>query len=320
MNDPCLLISHEFPTEMKGNPRDLEMILRDQLPEANIVRATDYADTMEKISNANIIVEHGLYEDYLNEASSLKWVQSLSSGTNRYDYDRLREINVILTTISGAHARPIAEQVLTYLLAFERGLLQGLRQQQHREWRRYPANELGTRILGIIGIGEIGGRVAELASALEMTVLGVRNHPERPHSAVDKMVGPDELHTVLGRADYIVLACPLTEKTRGMIGTMELSSLGDESVLVNVARGEIVDECALIVALQTGNLRGAALDVFETEPLPTQSPLWELSNVIITPHMAGGTSQFTKRCAYIVAENYKQFVAGEYSKMQNRVL
>jgi len=320
MTDLHLLLSHEFPPETRGTLDDLEAALRERLPGAHILRAMDYADSVAKIADADIIVEHGLYEDHLDAADSLRWVQSLSSGANRYDRDRLREMDLLLTTASGVHARPIAEQVLTYLLAFERDLLRGLRQQRDCEWRRYPAGELDDCTLGIVGVGAIGGRVADLASALDVTVLGVRNHPERAHPTVDEMVGPDDLHSVLGRADYVVLACPLTERTQGMIGPAELTSLGNDGVLVNVARGEIVEQDSLTEALHSGDLRGAALDVFEEEPLPAESPLWGLSNVIVTPHMAGGTPHFPERCAEIIAENYEQFVAGDYDAMRNRVL
>jgi phosphoglycerate dehydrogenase-like enzyme len=320
MTDPRLLLSHEFPPETRGTLDDLEAALRDRLPKIEVVRATDYADSTAKVADAEIIVEHGLYDDHLNAAESLQWVQSLSSGANRYDRDRLREMDVLLTTASGVHARPIAEQVLTYLLAFERNLLRGLRQQRGREWRRYPAGELGDCTLAVVGVGAIGGRVTELASALDMTVLGVRNNPDRPYPAVDEMIGPDDLHAALGRADYAVLACPLTEDTRGMIGSAELTSLGNDGVLVNVARGAVVQQDALTEALQTGDLRGAALDVFEDEPLPAESPLWDLSNVVVTPHVAGGTPLFPEYCAEIIAENYDHFIAGDYDKMRNRVL
>jgi phosphoglycerate dehydrogenase-like enzyme len=320
MTDPRLLLSHEFPPETRGSLDDLETALRDRLPDAEVVRATDYTDSVAKVADAEIIVEHGLYDDHLDAAESLQWVQSLSSGANRYDRDRLRDMDVLLTTASGVHARPIAEQVLTYLLAFERDLLRGLSQQRDHEWRRFPAGELSDCTLVVVGVGTIGGRIAELASTLGMDMLGVRGHPDRPHAAVDKMVGPDALHSALGRADYAVLACPLTEATRRMVGPAELTSLGNDGVLVNVARGAVVDQDALTEALQTGDLRGAALDVFEKEPLPAESPLWNLSNVVVTPHMAGGTPLFPERCAEIIAENYRHFVAGDYDEMRNRVL
>lgn len=320
MIDPRILLTHEFPPETNGTLDDLEVALRDRLPDATLVRATDYADSIAKMADAEVVIEHGFYEEYLDAASSLQWIQSLSSGANRYDLDQLEEMGVVLTTVSGVHARPIAEQVLTYLLLFEREMLQGLRQQRRREWRRYPAGELGERVVAVVGVGAIGGRIAELVDALDASVLGVRRHPDEAHPAVEEMFGPDDLHTVLGRADYVVVACPLTDETRGMIGAAELSSLGNDGVLINIARGRVVDQDALEDALQTGDLRGAALDVFEEEPLPTESPLWQQSNVVVTPHMAGGTPRFPERCADVIATNYERFIAGEVEEMQNRVL
>jgi phosphoglycerate dehydrogenase-like enzyme len=206
------------------------------------------------------------------------------------------------------------------MLYFERGLSRSSEQQRRHEWQRFPAGELGRRTLGVVGVGSIGGRVAELGSAFGMDVLGLRRNPSEGHPAVDEMYGPDQLHEVLGRSDYIVLACPLTNETKGLIGSEELSSISKDAVLVNVARGEIIDQRSLVAALQTGYIGGAALDVAETEPLPRDSPLWEMSNVFLTPHMAGGSPAFPERCAELFVENYRHLVQGRPGEMTNRVV
>jgi phosphoglycerate dehydrogenase-like enzyme len=320
MADPRVVLSHEFPPETTGTLDDLAAAIRAQLPDVDLTRAADFDESVALAADADVLIEHGLYDAHLEAADSLEWVQSLSSGANRYDLERLEARGIALTTVSGVHGRPIAEQILTFLLAFERDLLRGIRQQERREWRRYPAGELANSVVGVVGIGSIGGRFADLADALGVTVLGVRRDPDETHPSVDEMYGPDDLHHVLGRADYAVLACPLTDATRRLIGSAELSSLGNDGVLVNVARGAVVDQAALETAIQTGDLRGAALDVFEAEPLPPESPLWQQSNVIVTPHNAGGSPQFPQRCADVFAENYRHFVAGENDRLRNRVV
>jgi phosphoglycerate dehydrogenase-like enzyme len=169
-------------------------------------------------------------------------------------------------------------------------------------------------------VGAIGGRVAELASAVGLDVIGVKRDTTRYNEAVDEIHPPEELHTVLGRSDYVVLACPLTEETEGMIGADELASIGSDGVLINVARGAVVDQEALVTQVQEGYLGGAALDVTDPEPLPRDSPLWDSSDVILTPHMAGGSSEFPRRCAEIFIENYRRYVDGAREAMRNRVV
>jgi phosphoglycerate dehydrogenase-like enzyme len=317
---PRVLLSYTFPPETPGTVDDLAAGIRERLPGIDLDRARDRADLLDRVGEAEVLIEHGLPAAALARADRLRWVQSLSAGTNRYDHDALRERGVALTSVSGAHAPAIAQQVLAYLLTFERNLLRGFEQAARREWRRYPAGELTGRTLGIVGVGAIGGEVADLGAACGMEVLGVRRHPDRGHPNVDEMLGPDRLHGVLGRADYVVLACPLTDATRGLIDDAALSSMRTGTVLVNVARGAVVEQDALVGALTAGDLAGAALDVADPEPLPRDSPLWDLSNVIVTPHNAGGSQHFPDRCVDVFARNYERFVAGEPDAMENRAL
>jgi phosphoglycerate dehydrogenase-like enzyme len=153
-----------------------------------------------------------------------------------------------------------------------------------------------------------------------MTVVGTKRDPSTAPEAVDEVHGPDGLFDVLDGADYVLLSCPLTPETRGLVGRRELGTMDGEAVLVNVARGEVVDQDALVYALQQGGIRGAALDVFEEEPLPGESPLWDLPNVVVTPHMAGSTPYKFERIADIFAENYEAFVDGRVEDLRNRVV
>jgi phosphoglycerate dehydrogenase-like enzyme len=298
----------------------LRSALSTEFPDVTIEHAPTPPASKDAIETARVVVAFGLPDDLLASAESLRWVQALSAGVNTYDVDALDADNVLLTTVSGIHAQPGAEQVLGYMLAFERGIHTGIRQQQRKVWERYMVGELADATLGIVGVGAIGQRVAELASVLGMQTLGIKRNPETGGESVDELFGPDGLYEVLLRADYIVLACPLTDETRGLIGNEELQTMNSEGVLINIARGDLVDEETLIHALQGGWIRGAALDVFSTEPLSADSPLWDLSNVIVTPHMAGLSPHYMERSAAIVAENYRTFVAGDFDAMKNRVV
>jgi phosphoglycerate dehydrogenase-like enzyme len=307
-------------TISSGAASVLRSALTTELSEITIEYTPTPPTSRAAIETAPVVVAFGLPDDLLACAESLRWVQALSAGVNTYDVDALDAANVVLTTVSGIHAQPIAEQVLGYMFAFERGIHTGFRQQQRHVWERYTVGELADSTLGIVGVGSIGQRVAELASAVGMETLGLKRDLETGGDSVDELFGPDRLYEVLLRADYTVLACPLTDETRGLIAREELQTMNDDGVLINIARGDVVEEETLINALQSGWIRGAALDVFSTEPLPGDSPLWDLSNVIVTPHMAGLSPHYMERSAAIVAENYRAFVAGDLDAMTNRIV
>jgi phosphoglycerate dehydrogenase-like enzyme len=320
MTRPSVLLPHRCPPENAGGLDALEDALRDRLPKVEFQRARDREETAALISDAEIVIEHRFDDELLDAAENLRWLQTLSSGYDRFDLDRLASLDVTLTTVSGVHATPIAQHVLGCVLAFERGLFRARRQQRRREWRRYAPDELTGKTVGIVGVGSIGGRVAELLAPLDVTVLGVKRDPSTVSDVVDAVYGPDERHEVLGRSDYVVVACPLTEETRGMFDAGAFESMRSDAILVNVARGAIVDESALVHALQTGNLGGAVLDVAETEPPDWESPLWDFENVVLTPHMAGGSPRFADRVARLFGDNYERFVGGDLDAMDNRVL
>lgn len=314
---PPILLPYTVSTEAAAV---LRSVLTTKLSDVTIEHASTPPASKDAIETATVVVAFGLPDDLLASAESLRWVQALSAGVNTYDVDALAADDVVLTTVSGIHAQPSAEQVLGYMLAFERGIHTGIRQQQQKVWERYMVGELADETVGIVGVGAIGQRVAEVVSALGMRTLGIKHDPDTGGDSVDELFGPDGLYEVLLRADYVVLACPLTDETRGLIGDKELQTMNSEAVLINIARGDLVDEETLIHALQSGWIRGAALDVFSNEPLSADSPLWDLSNVIVTPHMAGLTPHYMERSAAIAAENYRTFVAGDLDTMKNRVV
>ena len=312
-------VSAVFGTDFE---RKLRSRIDATLPSTGRVKAAATLEESEAaIGDADVVFTIRPIAESLPDEAALDWVQTLNSGVDSYHLDELASRDVVVTNGSGVAANPIAEQVLGYLLAFERRIHRGIRQQERDGlWRRYSAGELRGKTLGIVGVGAIGTRVAELASGFEMEVIGTKRTPETAPAVVDRAYPPSGLSELLAGSDYLVLACPLTEETRRLIGADELMSMRSDAVLVNVARGEVVDESALEIALQQDRIRGAALDVFEEEPLPPTSPLWDLPNAVITPHMAGSTPRYADRIGSLFAENYERYVAGELDDLRNRVV
>ncbi|WP_458205644.1 D-2-hydroxyacid dehydrogenase [Haladaptatus sp. NG-SE-30] len=317
MTSPTLLVTHRIASETAS---DLTACLAADLPEGSLVHARTPDETFESLPDADGIVTAGLTEEMLETAENLRWVQVLSAGVDRYDLDALRTRDIALTNASGVHAEPIAEQVLWYLLTFERRLHVGVRQQARGVWERFEGGELRGKTLGVIGVGAIGTRVAELGAGLGMRVVGTKRDIEDAPAVLDDIYPADEYAEVLQQAEYVVLACPLTDETQGLIGAEEFRLMSSDTVLVNIARGDVIDEEALIRALQYHQIRGAGLDVFSTEPLPADSPLWELSNAVLTPHMAGSTPHKTDRWREIVVENYDALAADDRDEMVNRIV
>ncbi|UPW00904.1 D-2-hydroxyacid dehydrogenase [Halorussus gelatinilyticus] len=316
-DEPTVLIPHYVSKSARDG---LSAELADLRPDLYLSVAATPPETDEQLSRAEVVLTGRFPAEKLDAAPELEWVQALSAGVDSFDREALSDAGVALTSASGIHAEPIGEQVLAYLLTFERNVQKGMNQKHRGVWENYGGRELRDETVGILGLGAIGGRVAELASAFGTRVVGTKRNPESAPDAVDEAYGPDGLYDVLAQSDYVVVAVPLTDETRGLVGEEEIRTMQSSAVLVNVARGEIVDEAALTTALQQGHLRGAALDVFEEEPLPAESPLWDLSNVVITPHMAGSTPHYYDRCASLFAENYEWFVAGELDAIENRMV
>lgn len=273
-----------------------------------------------EIQPADVLVTFNPPSGLLDTAEGVQWIHALTAGVDGYDTDQLHEREIVLTNASGVHAQPIAEQVLGYSLVFERRIHRGIRQQERSNWQWYGGREFSDRTVGVVGVGAIGARVAELASAVGASVIGTKRNPDSAPSVVEEVFSPESLHTMIKQADYVVVACPLTPATRRLFGTAEFMTMNEHAVLINVARGPIVDETALVEAIQEGEILGAALDVFEEEPLPGSSPLWDLDDVIITPHMAGSTPHYWERNADLIARNYPHFLGGRFEKFVNRVV
>jgi phosphoglycerate dehydrogenase-like enzyme len=279
-------------------------------PRVRVFRGTDPEAARTLAPRAAIMLGWSIPDDVLAQARALRWVHSSGAGVERLLVPPILGDNVILTDSSGIH-QAMVEHVFALMLAFARRLHTAVRLQLAHRFEHYAiqGEELGGRTLGILGLGAIGRDIARTAPAFEMRVIGIKRVPG-PIEGVDVVLPPEGLHDVLREADYVVVALPLTRATRHLMGEREFRAMKPSAVLINIGRGAIVDEPALITALREGWIAGAGLDVFEHEPLPVDSPFYDMVNVIITPHTAGSSPQYFERMTSLFCENLRAFLDG----------
>jgi len=263
----------------------------------------------------------------LDRAPRLKWIQMAGAGLDKLDHASIRERGITVTNASGIHAVPIGEYVLSFMLNLSYRIPEVLALQRGRDWpadarKRLVGRELRGNTAGVVGYGSIGREIGRLARSFGMRLLAAKRSPEEPEDtgytlsgvgdphgeAVDRMYGPEELNEMLAECDFVVLTVPLTDRTEGMIGEAALRAMKPSAFLINVARGRVVDEKALLAALRGRWIAGAALDVFGQEPLPQDSAFYELENVIISPHNAGNTPLYNDRLADLFVENLGRYL------------
>jgi phosphoglycerate dehydrogenase-like enzyme len=287
--------------------------IRALVPDMRVVVAHDHAEIETLLADVEIAAGH-VPPELLLRMPNLRWYQQWGAGADwLLRNPEAADQDFLLTNASGVHAIPISEHILGMLLMFARGLHRAVRAQARREWWRpefAEVFELAGKSLLLIGVGAIGERTAMLASAHGMRVEGIRNHPEHAVAEVAAMYGPEQLLERLAHADVVVLTVPLSQATRGLLGATELRAMKPTAYLINIGRGGTVDEAALIQALNEGSIAGAALDVFEIEPLPPDSPLWAMENVIISGHYAGATPKYDQRAFDIFRENLQRYRDG----------
>jgi D-2-hydroxyacid dehydrogenase (NADP+) len=302
--DPCL--------NVREATQPLRQFLRGELPEDPEVIQAAERDAAALLPGTEVIIGWARFPvEALRWADRLRWIQAISAGVDRLD-PRVME-RVTLTNGNGLGAEPIAEHVICHLLMLARGAPIYMRRQVDRRWERgVQAREIAGMTMGIVGMGAIGSAVARRARALGLRVLAIRRSVARrsPDLVADEVCPPEDLPYLLAESDVVVLATPLTAETRGMVGEAQLRTMRPGSFLINIARGGVVDEPALIAALRDGHLAGAGLDVFAAEPLPTDSPLWDMPNVIVTPHVAAGSDRYMQRVEDLVCDNVRRFLDG----------
>jgi D-2-hydroxyacid dehydrogenase (NADP+) len=279
------------------------------------IRITQDRDEIEAMLDEIEIAVASFPRDLLPRARNLRWLQQWGAGADwLMRYPEAVEMDFVLTNASGVHAVPISEHIFAYLLAWARNLCQAVRAQERHEWVHHSQHrvfELADKTLLLVGVGAIGERTALLAEAWGMRVLGVRRDPAVGAQGVDAMHSSDQMLKLLPEADFVVLTIPMTHETQGLIGERELRAMKPSAFIINIGRGGTIQEHVLIRALQAGWIAGAGLDVFETEPLPADSPLWDMENVIITSHYSGLTPRYHERAMHIFLDNLRRYQAGE---------
>jgi phosphoglycerate dehydrogenase-like enzyme len=286
----------------------------------------DRAGLDRRIAEADIVLASGMWHNGLIEnAPRLRFIQSISSGTDQYDKPALAARGVRLASAAGVNARAVAEHAMGLILALARRLPEGRDNQARKHWRgmigdlAHREDELGGKTLAIVGLGRIGGRLARLAKAFDMTVIGFRRDPGLGAGDADAVYTLAELKDQLPAADFVALTCPLTPETARMIDAGALSAMKRSAFLVNVARGGCVDEPALLAALNEGRIAGAALDCTDPEPPAGDSPLWTMPNVFLTPHTGGETTQYEANVIEILMENLDRLWRGE-TELRNEIV
>ncbi|MFQ6095246.1 MAG: D-2-hydroxyacid dehydrogenase [Candidatus Bathyarchaeia archaeon] len=280
-----------------------------------VEKCLDKEEILKAVKDAEIIVGWLFDSEIFHAATSLKWFHAASAGVERFLFKEFVESPVILTNSSGIHRAPMAEVAMAFILCFAKNLPGFMSLKAKKKWARRgdplrDVDELTGKTLGVLGLGNVGMEVSSRGKCFGMRVMAVDCRTVRRPTYVDEVMGLWGLDRILTKSDYLVITVPLTSETRHMIGERELRLMKSDAYLINVSRGAVVDQGALVKALKEGWIAGAGLDVFEEEPLPEDSELWDLENVIITPHISGGTPHYAERLTDIFCENLKRYLEG----------
>jgi phosphoglycerate dehydrogenase-like enzyme len=278
------------------------------------------------LPEADVVVVSMMWKnDLVPQARRLKLIQSISAGIDQYDREVLRAHGIRLANAAGVNANAVAEHAMALILALKRHIHTGRDNQAAKHWRGMISDigaredELGGKTLLVVGLGRIGSRLARLAKAFDMRVVGIRRDASRGGDGADAVYGHERLHEQLGHADIVALTCPLTPETTNLIDARAIGAMKPTAHLINVARGKVVDEPALVRALEEKRLAAAGLDVTQAEPLAAASPLWAMPNVLITPHTAGETQRYEDGVIDLLLENLGRLWRGE-TALANQVV
>ncbi len=286
----------------------------------------DAAALEQRIGEADVLVVSGLWRnELLPRATRLRFIQSIGAGTDQFPRAALRERAIRLASARGVNARAVSEHAMALILALARRLPEARDNQKKRLWRgmigdlEAREDELGGKTILIVGLGAIGGRLARLAKAFDMRVIAIRRDPGLGKGDADRVLAMRQLKEALPEADFVALACPLTPETEGLMDGDAFGRMKQSAFFVNIARGRCADEGALVAALRDGRIAGAGIDVTAEEPLPPSSPLWDMENVLLTPHTAGETRRYEDNVLDILIDNLDRLWKGE-AALRNQVL
>jgi D-2-hydroxyacid dehydrogenase (NADP+) len=314
---PNLLILTEIQEAMRAR---YKAMLLERFPQLTIHVVGHHNDVGPYIADTDILLcfSPPMADHVVRDAPKLKWIQALGTGVdNIVDLPSLGK-EVVVTNIRGIHGPPVSEATIAYMLSLARDMPRSVRAQDRSVWERRPAQLLASTTVGILGVGLIAEYLAPICKQFGMTVIGISGAP-RPAKGFDRMVGRDDLIKVAPELDYLVALAPLTPETRGIVGAKLLAAMKPSAYLVNVARGGVVDEQALMAALETGTIAGAALDVFSQEPLPFDSPLWKTKNLTVFPHLGGYSEGYEDRAMPTIEGNMRKFLSNDLKSMINIV-
>ncbi|HTP97144.1 MAG TPA: D-2-hydroxyacid dehydrogenase [Burkholderiales bacterium] len=272
------------------------------------------------IAAAEVLVTFGpmMSDRVLERAARLRWIQALGTGMDGIIDRPALGNDVLLTNVHGIHGAPVSEAAIMALLALSRGLPRSQRNQSRHKWDRFPARLLKDKTVGIFGVGAIAQELAPKCKAFGMTVIGITSAP-REVAGFDRMVAREALERIAGELDYLVLLTPYSPATHGIVGARVFAAMKPGGYLVNLARGGVVDEAALVDALKSGRLAGAALDVFAQEPLPPEHPFWDMEQVLVTAHQGGFCDVYVDHALPVIEHNLRCFLSGDLERMINVV-
>ena len=317
-----ICVWHAF-TEWRPKP-SMARAIRTRWPEMRVIHLPDYTRLAEELPDTDIFIGYSLRPEQLKDAKRLKWIHSTAAGVAQLMYPELRDSGVVVTNPRGIFAVPMAEHAIGLMLALARNFPDSVRQQDRAQWGQQTLwdlpqhlTELNGQVLLIVGFGSVGKELARRARAFDMRVWGVRRSGKEDSPLADRIMPAEELATALPRADFVVLAAPETPETRHLIGPKEIALMKPGARLINVARGSLLDEAALLRALEEGKLGGAAIDVAASEPLPPESPLWKAPNLLITPHTSATSDRLWERETSLLLEQLERWFDGR--ELVNRV-
>jgi phosphoglycerate dehydrogenase-like enzyme len=313
-----LLIFVHHPFALWNAPAWFPARLRREFPPVDVVYLPDYKRVDAEISDAEIAITWSIRPEQIKVARKLRWIHSPAAAVHQLIFPELVESGIVLTNAREVHGPVVAEHVIAQIFALAKKIPDAVRLQgkhqwgQQRMWDELPrVREVAGATVGLIGLGSIGRAVARSAKALGMRVVAVREHPEKGSEGADAVFGPAQIDDVFGEADYVVLAAPVTENTKAIANAERLALMKGDACLINVGRGQLVDEGALASALREKKIGGAALDVFPKEPLAADSPLWDMPGLLITPHTAALTDKLWERHYTLFSENLQRYLRGE---------
>ncbi len=292
--------------------------LNERFPELVVHAAAKEEDVGEFIGRADILLCARISDALMQKAVNLKWIQAVTTGTDYLTRLPSLKKDVLITTTRGIHGPQMSEMAFLLMLALNRNLPQVVKNQEKSHWENWPSKLIWKKKVGIFGVGVIGEELARKCKAFAMEVLGI-DVVKRQLECIDRWYGPEDIIEVARQVDFLILVAPNTPQTEKIVGAKVLSSMKPTAYLINIGRGELVDEPALIDALNTGTIAGAGLDVYWQEPLPKEHPLWKAKNLIAMPHMGGPSDVYVEQAMAVMEENFRRYLKGERKNLINVV-